>query len=266
MRLVLSFLVLFSILSYTITIAQNNITFDDQEWDSNQSIDSAFTIGDFLFSGNQKFYTNYGYNFDVYNVSIYFLFQDKIEDKITISVLDGKAYNLTSLASYQVSELSKDTLIIEGWNGSDKVYSRKFLNIHSWGTLNLNYNNINKVVIRLGYSGNSSISDYNFDNFRFIDPQMSADLGEVSNFDLGQNYPNPFNPGTTIKYSIPQNGKVLLKVYDILGSEIVTLADEYKPTGSYSVRFDGSAFPSGIYIYKLMVGSFVSSRKMMLIK
>jgi hypothetical protein len=90
-------------------------------------------------------------------------------------------------------------------------------------------------------------------------------------FSLSQNYPNPFNPSTKIKYSIPSNvkrgtSKVTLKIYDVLGNEIATLVNEEKPAGSYEAKFDASTLPSGIYFYRLQAGSFVETKKMVLMK
>ncbi len=88
-------------------------------------------------------------------------------------------------------------------------------------------------------------------------------------FELKQNYPNPFNPTTTISYSIPTgkiNSNVQLKIYDVLGEEIATLVNEKQTAGNYKINFDASNLTSGIYFYKLSVGSFVQTRKMILIK
>ena len=85
-------------------------------------------------------------------------------------------------------------------------------------------------------------------------------------YSLSQNYPNPFNPSTNIQFSIPQQSFVTLKVYDILGSEIATLVNEQKAAGKYEVNFDASSLSSGVYIYKIQAGSFISSKKMILIK
>jgi hypothetical protein len=86
------------------------------------------------------------------------------------------------------------------------------------------------------------------------------------NFKLYQNYPNPFNPITKIQYSIPQNGDVSLKVYDMLGREVQTLVNGYKKAGDYSVIFDGSKLSSGVYIYKLQAEQYSDMKKMVLIK
>lgn len=96
----------------------------------------------------------------------------------------------------------------------------------------------------------------------------------VSGFELLQNYPNPFNPSTKISWHTSVGSYQTLKIYNILGTEVATLLDEYKPAGSYEVDFDASNLSSGVYLYKLQAGdpstgsgqSFVQTRKMILIK
>ena len=85
-------------------------------------------------------------------------------------------------------------------------------------------------------------------------------------FSLFQNYPNPFNPSTKISYSLPKESFVTLKVYDVLGNEIVTLVNEKKSVGNYEVNFDATKLSSGIYYYKLTAGNFSQVKKMILIK
>jgi len=92
-------------------------------------------------------------------------------------------------------------------------------------------------------------------------------------FELMQNYPNPFNPTTAITFSIPDVDKqnytspiVTLSVYDMLGQKIKTLVSERKTPGNYTVEFDSFGLPSGIYIYRLSVGNYSKSKKMILIK
>lgn len=85
-------------------------------------------------------------------------------------------------------------------------------------------------------------------------------------YDLSQNYPNPFNPTTVISWQSPIDSRQTIKVYDILGKEVVTLVDEFKAAGRYSVKFDGRGLASGVYIYQLRSGDFVASKKMLMIK
>ncbi len=89
---------------------------------------------------------------------------------------------------------------------------------------------------------------------------------KLINYQLHQNYPNPFNPSTKISWQSPVGSHQTLKVYDVLGNEMATLVDEYKPDGSYEVDFDASSLSSGIYFYTIQIGSFIQTKKMMLIK
>ncbi len=94
-------------------------------------------------------------------------------------------------------------------------------------------------------------------------------------FSLNQNYPNPFNPSTAIKYEIPafvgdakfaSPTNVTLKVYDVLGREVATLVNKEQSVGNYRVTFDASTFASGVYFYRIIAGSFVQTKKMLLLK
>jgi streptogramin lyase len=85
-------------------------------------------------------------------------------------------------------------------------------------------------------------------------------------FELSQNYPNPFNPTTKIKYQIPSNNPVSLKIYDVLGNVVTSLVDEVQPLGNYEVSFDASLLSSGTYFYTIRTGSFVETKKMLLLK
>jgi hypothetical protein len=83
---------------------------------------------------------------------------------------------------------------------------------------------------------------------------------------LEQNYPNPFNPATVIRFHLPSDGHVDLRVFDLLGREVVTLLDEPRKAGAYDVRFDGSGLGSGTYIYRLAFDGSTVSRKLLLMK
>ncbi|MDD5360707.1 MAG: M28 family peptidase [Ignavibacteria bacterium] len=85
-------------------------------------------------------------------------------------------------------------------------------------------------------------------------------------FDLSQNYPNPFNSTTSIKYSVPKNSNVELKIYDLLGREVRTLVNEYQNAGNYVVMFNAGELASGVYFYKLSTDKFSETKKMLLTK
>jgi len=105
---------------------------------------------------------------------------------------------------------------------------------------------------------------------------IEADLGTPKEFNLSQNYPNPFNPMTTIKFALPEASKVNLKVYSVMGEEVVELVNEEKPAGFHQVEFsarggsapggNASKLSSGIYFYEINAGKFRSIKKMLLIK
>ncbi|MCE9501811.1 MAG: T9SS type A sorting domain-containing protein, partial [Leptospira sp.] len=94
----------------------------------------------------------------------------------------------------------------------------------------------------------------------------SKTVAPIETYSLSQNYPNPFNPTTVINYTLPNSGLVSLKVYDLLGREISTLVNEVQHQGDYSATFSGHNLSSGIYFYRLRVGSFIKTNKMVLIR
>jgi len=107
-----------------------------------------------------------------------------------------------------------------------------------------------------GQLTSSLIKDVVF-NWRPIVPEQFA---------LSQNYPNPFNPATTIEYQLPVDTKITLKVYNILGQEIATLANDQQKAGYYKLQWDAGRYASGMYIYRLYSKDFVQTKKMVLIK
>ncbi len=103
----------------------------------------------------------------------------------------------------------------------------------------------------------------------FINENFSVENEENSSpyeFALNQNYPNPFNPSTNISFTLPEAGIVSLKVYNVLGQEVATLANQRFGSGSHSLSFDASRLSSGVYIYRLQAGNKVQTKKMLLVK
>lgn len=95
---------------------------------------------------------------------------------------------------------------------------------------------------------------------------VDEDKSIPQDFVLEQNYPNPFNPGTMISWQSPVSSHQTLKVYDLLGNEVAVLVDEYRPAGRYKVEFDAAHLSSGIYFYQLSAGTYLETKKMIILK
>jgi hypothetical protein len=99
------------------------------------------------------------------------------------------------------------------------------------------------------------------------DPSVDVKNEQIpGRYFLRQNYPNPFNPSTKINYGVKEGGLVTLKVYNILGVEVATLVNGYKPSGTYETSLNASKLSSGVYFYSLSVNGFTQTRKMILEK
>jgi hypothetical protein len=112
----------------------------------------------------------------------------------------------------------------------------------------------------------TSIYDVSDNPFRINYVLDVSDPNSELNYRLKQNYPNPFNPTTRIDYSLPEFTYVNLIVYDVLGRMLNTLVSDYKSAGDYSVDFNASNLPSGIYFYQIITPSYSSIKKMILMK
>jgi len=103
-------------------------------------------------------------------------------------------------------------------------------------------------------------------NFEYFDLAEDVMIGIPLKYYLSQNYPNPFNPVTNFEFGISKLGFVTLKIYDVMGRELITLVNENKEPGYYTVRFDGSNLSSGVYFYRMTAGEFVAVKKFVLMK
>jgi len=140
----------------------------------------------------------------------------------------------------------------------------------------LKHNGGNSYTMFIGRSYQSGINTYPPDNIAQTTFYVAAhtfvvtgvgDNGSLpASFSLEQNYPNPFNPSTTIKYNLPREEFVTLKVYNLLGQEVKTLVNEVRWAGTHEVVFDAAGLPSGVYLYKLSAGRYLDTKKMVLMK
>lgn len=129
-------------------------------------------------------------------------------------------------------------------------------NVYRYEDKNLNPGKYSYRLKQIDYSG----------AFKYYDLSETVKIGVPDRFELMQNYPNPFNPSTVISWQSPVGSRQTIRVYDVLGNEVVTLLDEYREAGRYEIEFNASGLASGIYYYKLNAGEFVSVKKMLLIK
>ena len=137
---------------------------------------------------------------------------------------------------------------------------------------NLRYSN--ELLDHAGTDG-KALGDLNWFPEQIVDVEENSKLLR-QNFNLSQNYPNPFNPTTTIKYSIPQSGFVSVKVFNLLGQEVVTLVNNEQRVGNYSIEFsakggyasggNASNLASGVYLYRIQSGSYSVTKKMVFLK
>jgi len=127
------------------------------------------------------------------------------------------------------------------------------------------YTFVDKKLNSESYSYRLKQIDFNGNvNYFFLTNKVN--IGVPAKFSLSQNYPNPFNPATKIDFALPYDGNVMMKIYDLSGREILTVMNEFKTAGYYTIDFNASDLASGIYYYKLTAGNNTAVNKMVVIK
>jgi hypothetical protein len=144
--------------------------------------------------------------------------------------------------------------------------------ISSGGNIISNSNNIIVCTVGESFIGKSS-NTINQNQIGFWYAYQQATITDVEDeeiiptvFKLEQNYPNPFNPSTKIKFAVPEKSNVLIKVYDILGSEVATLVNKEMDAGWYENDFNAAGLSSGVYLFRMEAGSYVNTKKMILLR
>lgn len=177
---------------------------------------------------------------------------------LTIQEWQAEYSNLDSVANVKIAAASN---FLTGSNDSIKIHmlqEAQFNLAFAEGDESGGVHNHNYTISLLNSSiekATDIVMDVN-DDINFI----------AKDYILYQNYPNPFNPATMINYQIPQDGLVVLKIYNVLGEEVAALVNEHKDAGYYKVQFEANNFPSGIYLYKIQAGDFSEVKNMLLLK
>ncbi len=204
----------------------------------------------------------------------------------------SNAWNKNSryLSTYNVNNRPVDQTL-QSWNGSTWINSRKTSfsydpNGYNTGIENLRWNGglslwesqtrvlgtydaFNNILEQLlqSWSGGAWVNDARYTStWLKLLSDIVDDNFTIESFQLGNNYPNPFNPRTKITFSMASTSHVSLTIHDVLGRNVATLLQETKQPGEYSVRWEASEVPSGIYFYRLIAGKFVETKKMVLMK
>ncbi|HZW38721.1 MAG TPA: T9SS type A sorting domain-containing protein, partial [Ignavibacteriaceae bacterium] len=139
---------------------------------------------------------------------------------------------------------------------------------NNWINITNNLDHINVKDVKEDSKGNLILATWD-GLYISDDPILNVDNKYndlLYSYSLSQNFPNPFNPSTKIKYTLPKQGLVTIKIFDVLGIEIKQLINEEKPSGEYEVEFDGSSLSSGIYFYQIQTGEYFDTKKMVLMK
>lgn len=224
---------------------------------------NAEKIAEYPFSFNSTFLDNFQ--------SEYELGEGVINRRIGINQFTGDAYGTIILPDgsshaalrVKIFRHSVDTTFVSGTPVST-IETRA--TTYEWYTIGSKYPVFGILYIETNTNGIITTSKQVGSNTETTTDVDDEPKQIVSRFDLFQNYPNPFNPSTKISWQSRVAGHQTLKIYNILGTEVATLVDEYKPAGSYEVDFDASNLSSGVYLYKLQSGGNIITKKMTLIK
>jgi hypothetical protein len=165
-----------------------------------------------------------------------------------------------SLSSDNVTFTNLEKLVVNGANDTSANTFKYYYTLS---------NTVNARFVKFSTLAQSGAWVF-VDEYEVLAPVVTGIKTQTSTvpktFALSQNYPNPFNPSTNINFSLEKPSNVTLAVYNILGQKVATLVNSYMQAGSYTYQFNASKLASGIYIYRIEAGNFVSAKKMILMK
>ena len=216
------------------------------------------------------------YNFDIINFFASLPPKASKDQELLLSYLylkKGDAASAKNVDENIISGNPNTSLAVNAMN--NEIYIDLYNKYNLTGAVNI-YNNIIKTP-QLSTSLDITNIQNEINSYARQHGQTLSKLPGISDgnltkdvspqqYKLFNNYPNPFNPTTIIKYQVPKDGLVTLKIYDELGREVKTLVNQYLSKGSYSINFNASSLASGVYFYQLRAGSFVAAKKLLLLK
>ena len=190
---------------------------------------------------------------------------------------DFHAPPFSRAVEYRLDEVNKTATLVWQYRDTPDVegFAMGYVQRMENGNTLIGWGAGNPTVTEVGPAGNKlyemsfdpGIYSYRAYRYEWTQPLTSAAIPQApAALALAQNYPNPFNPATTIQYSIARESRVNISVYNLIGQRVMTLVDEVRAPGTYSVRLDGSRLASGVYLYRLEAGRFVSTKKLVLLK
>jgi len=197
-----------------------------------------------------------------------------------ITLFDNGDFHVPAFSravEYRLDEVNKTATLVWQYRNTPDVegFAMGYVQRMENGNTLIGWGAGNPTVTEVGPDGRKvyemsfdpGIYSYRAYRFEWTPTVTSArNPGGPATFALAQNFPNPFNPSTTIQFSLPLESRVNLTVYNLIGQRVMTLVDDIRAPGTYSVMLDGSPLASGVYLYRLEAGKFVSTKKLVLLR
>jgi len=271
--------------AYNATYLQNNLALQfsaEPEWLSAENMQGT------VYNGNSiavllNFVTE-GLDSGDYSMDMVITSNDPLHSEIIVPI----AMKITSITPVELSSFTAENVdgeVILKWSTATETNNQGFEVERSQKSGVRSQNDWLNISFIEGKGTTTEMTDYSykdkitnpgnyvyrlkqvdFDGTVSYSDEVEIDVTTLKDFSLFQNYPNPFNPSTTIKFALPVDSKVKINVYNSLGQLVETLVDNKMESGYHEVNFNASSLASGVYLYQLQAGEYVSVKKMLLIK